>query len=123
MALQGDWRSLMNNTKSDHRETRRLRLRIPLHLRVCGSIGPDWAAESVDLSERGVLLKTELSLQVGTEIELHLETADQIIGLPKTDWRCIGRVVHVQQDTSSKGRLVAGVHFSRLQILRASNCS
>jgi hypothetical protein len=113
----------MDATKADRRITRRLSLRIPLHLHVCGSSRSDGAAESVDLSERGVLLKTELALQVGTELELHLEIPDETLGMPKVEWRCMGRVVRVQQDISSKGRLAAGVHFSRLQILRASNCS
>ncbi len=113
----------MNGAKSDRRVSRRLSLRIPLRLRVCGSSGSEWAAESVDLSERGVLLTTELVLQVGTELELHLEIPDQIMGMPKMEWCCMGRVVHVQRDVSSKGSLAAGVHFSRLQILRGSNCS
>jgi hypothetical protein len=112
----------MNGAKSDRRATRRLSLRIPLRLRACGSSGSEWAAESVDLSERGVLLETELALEVGTELELHLEIPDQTMGMPKMEWRCMGRVVHVQRHVSSKERVAVGVHFSRLQILRGSNC-
>ena len=113
-------REPMNGTKSDRRQTRRLDIRIPLHIRVRGSVGADWAAESVDLSERGVLLRTELDIEVGTELELELEIPEQNTGMTKIGWRCMGRVVHVNRDIRSKQCVAAGVYFSRLQILRPS---
>ena len=115
-------REPMYGTKSDRRQTRRLDIRIPLHVRIRGSAGPEWAAESVDLSERGVLLRTELDVEVGTELELDLEIPEQITGMTKMEWRCLGYVVHVKRDIRLKAPLAVGVYFRRLQILRPSKC-
>ena len=116
-------RGLMKSTEPERRLTRRLSLRIPLRLRVCQSFGPEETAESVDLSERGVLLKTEVALRVGMELELHLKIPEETSGVPKIEWRCTGRVVHIVRNIPSSGPVTAGVHFGRLQILRTSNCS
>jgi hypothetical protein len=113
----------MNATTPDRRLTRRLGLRIPMRLRKCECVESERTAESVDLSERGVLLKTEVALEVGTELELHLKIPEEVTGMPGMEWCCMGRVVHVKRDMSSNVTRTAGVHFSRLQMLRASNCA
>jgi hypothetical protein len=108
----------MNGTKTDRRSARRLVLRIPLRLCIWQSAGPEQRAESIDLSERGVLLVTNSALRVGTEIELHLKIPAEVTGEPKIEWRCKGRVVHIVPDISLNGPVTAGVHFDGLQVLR-----
>jgi PilZ domain len=109
---------MMNGTKADRRSTRRFVLRIPLRLRIWQSAGPEQRAESIDISERGVLLVTDLALRVGTEVELHLKIPEEVTGELKIEWCCKGRVVHIVPDISLNGPVTAGVHFDRLQVLR-----
>lgn len=108
----------MNGTKTDRRSTRRLVLRIPLRLSIWQSAGPEQRAESIDLSERGVLLVTDSALRLGMEIELHLKIPEEVTGEPEIEWCCRGRVVHIVPDISSNGPVRAGVHFDWLQVLR-----
>jgi hypothetical protein len=108
--------AIMNGT--DRRSTRRLVLRIPLRLRIWQSAGPEQKAESIDVSERGVLLVTDLALRVGTEVELRLKIPEEVTGEAKIEWCCRGRVVRVVPDVSLNGLVTAGVHFDWLQVLR-----
>ena len=108
----------MNPTKPERRLTRRLSLRIPLSLRVGESSNLELQAESIDFSERGVLLQTDSALLVGSKVELYLKMPQETTGEPKIEWRCGGHVVHVALDTSSNGTVRAGVRFNWLKVLR-----
>ena len=108
----------MNNTSPDRRSTERHSLRIPLHLRICGSSGPKQMAESVDLSGRGALLETDYPLRVGSVVDLQLKLPEEITGQPTTEWRCRGHVVRVVAHATLNGPLRAGVHFDRLDVSR-----
>jgi PilZ domain len=110
--------AVMNGTQTDRRSTRRLALRIPLRLSIWQSAGPEQRAESIDLSERGVLLVTDSALQIGTEVEVYLKIPKEITGEPEIEWCCRGRVVRIVPDISFNGPVTAGVHFDWLQILR-----
>src|ERR1700756_2316255 len=108
----------MNGTQTDRRSARRLVLRIPMGLSIWQSAGPEQRAESIDLSERGVLLVTDSALRVGMEVELHLKIPEEVTGEPEIEWCCRGRVVRIVPDISLNGPVTAGVHFHRLQVLR-----
>jgi hypothetical protein len=110
--------AVMNGTQTDRRSTRRLALRIPLRLSIWQSAGPEQRAESIDLSERGVLLVTDSALQIGTEVEVFLKIPKEVTGEPEIEWCCRGRVVRIVPDISFNGPVTAGVHFDWLQILR-----
>jgi hypothetical protein len=107
-----------STTIPDRRVTTRHSLRIPLQLRIWGTGGPALRAESVNLSGRGVLLETELPLQVGSTVELHLKLPEEITGQPTTEWRCRGRVVRVVQCFPPSKHLSAGVHFDCVDVTR-----
>jgi hypothetical protein len=110
----------MNNSTAitDRRLTQRHSLRIPLQLRIWGTNDPKRCAESVDFSGRGALLETELPLQVGSAVELHLKLPEALTGQPTTEWRCMGRVVRVVQCLPSTSQLRVGVHFDSLDVSR-----
>jgi hypothetical protein len=100
---------------SERRSTDRLRLRIPLRLRVWGTAEQEQAAESIDISESGVLIETALPLQVGAIVELRLQLATGIPEPTTSDWRCRGLVVHVASVRSLKGVEKVGVYFERVE--------
>jgi hypothetical protein len=110
----------MNNSTAitDRRLTQRHSLRIPLQLRTWGTNDPKRSGESIDFSGRGALLETELTLQVGSAVELHLKLPEELTGQPTTEWRCMGRVVRVVQCVPPKGPLRVGVQFDSLDLSR-----
>jgi PilZ domain len=108
----------MNNKVPERRLTQRHSLRIPLRLRIWGSICVEQKAESVDLSEGGALVETDLALEVGSIVDLHLKLPQEITGQPTTEWRCRGRVVRIAADKAVDHSLRVGVHFDWLDLSR-----
>jgi PilZ domain len=104
----------MNNSIPDRRSTQRHELRIPLRLRIWGSSEPEHKAESVDFSESGALVETDLSLRVGSVVDLHLRLPEETTGQPATEWRCRGRVVRIVPEIPLKRPLRVGMHFDWL---------
>lgn len=102
----------------DRRLAPRYSLQIPLQLRMWRASGPAHAVKSVNLSGRGVLLDTELPLQVGSAVELYLKLPEEITGQPTTEWCCRGRIVRVVQYIPSNTRSRVGVRFESLDLSR-----
>ncbi len=110
---------MANLTVANRRKTDRHNLRIPLHLRVRGSLDPGQMTESVDISERGALVETDLPLRVGWVVDLQIVFLGEITGEQTTEWHCRGRVVRTV-DPNGKARMKAGVRFEQLGILRVA---
>jgi len=91
-------------------------LRIPLRLRVWGSSGPNRDAKSVDISEEGALVETDLPVRVGAFLDLRIELPEEITGQPTTEWRFKSRVVHLALASSAGRPPKVGVHFDRLHV-------
>ena len=100
----------------ERRSSCRHSLRIPLYLRLWGSSGPSRSAESLDISEEGALIETDLPLRIGAFLDLRIELPEQITGQPTTEWRFKSRVVRMAP--SAGRRLKVGVHFDRLHVSR-----
>ena len=103
----------------DRRLTHRHSLRIPVRLRDWGSSSPDRSGESIDISERGALVRTDLPLRAGALIDLWLKLPEEITGQPTTEWRCKGRVVRINDTPSLSYPSSVGVHFEWLDVLRS----
>lgn len=108
----------VNQTVADRRETHRHKLCIPLHLRIPGSMDLEQIAHSVDISERGVLLETDLPLRVGLEVDMRLVFLGELTGERTTELHCLGRVVRVVSHSRETQTLKAGVRFDQLRVLR-----
>jgi PilZ domain len=108
----------MNKKIPERRLTQRHSLKIPLRLRIWGSLSAEQQAESVDLSERGALVKTDLPLEVGSIVDLHLKLPEEITGQPTTEWRCRGRVVRITPKEGLDQAPRVGVHFDWLDLSR-----
>jgi hypothetical protein len=75
-------------------------------------------AESVDISERGVLVETDLPLRVGFVVDVRLKFLGEVTGERTTEWHCRGRVVRVARHAGEAQPLRAGVRFDELGVLR-----
>ncbi len=102
----------------ERRSAPRYNLRIPVTFRpITEPAIPEQTTESVNLSERGVYFATDFPLCEGTPVQLLLKVPEEIAGKPTTEWRCTGRVVHVEPNSSPRGgKLGVGVRFDHFDV-------
>src|SRR5579864_9436570 len=112
----------MNVYMSDRRRAHRRDLAVRLRIRILRSRVPAQAAESVNLSERGVYFATNLPLQEGAPVEVLLQMPAEITGKQPIEWRCTGHVVRVQP-MHAQGALGVGVCFDCYEIVSGSGTS
>ena len=101
---------------AERRRSCRHSLSIPLRLGVWGSSLAGRDAKSLDISEQGALVETDLSVRVGALLDLRIELPEEITGQPTTEWRCKSRVVHLALGSSAGYPAKVGVHFDWLEV-------
>jgi hypothetical protein len=104
--------------RTDRRLSRRYNLKTALRIRIWKSALPEARAESINLSDRGILFATDARFQKGEAIEILLEMPEEITGEPTTEWRCTGLIVRVDPVDSPKGQLSVGVRFDCYEVSR-----
>jgi hypothetical protein len=112
-------RRFVDRFARDRRSALRHSVKTPLRVRVWKSAIPERTAESENLSEHGMFFATDLSLRVGTVVEVLLKMPEEITGEPPTEWRCTGHVVHVEPLHFPPGAQGVGVQFDCYQVSRA----
>lgn len=112
-----------NNFQRDRRNARRHDIKTALRVRIWKSQIPEQRAECINLSERGVFFATDTQLRTGEAIQILLKMPREITGVPPTEWRCTGFVVHVEPVDSRKGKLGVGVRFDCYEILGESQAA
>lgn len=102
----------------ERRYTPRLKLRIPVSIRRLDSTdSPSCTAESTDISARGLYFATRLPLKVGTPVQVTLRMPEEIAGRVLPEWRCHGRVVHVDTDDVPPGESRIGVEIQYYEVV------
>lgn len=90
----------------------------PVRLRpVTDPVSSEQLAETVNMSQRGLCIATNVPLQVGMQVELFLRIPPEVSGENSTDVRCVARVVHVDRG-SIGGKLGVGMRIERYEPLR-----
>ena len=102
----------------DRRRSYRHSLKITLLLQLWGTSGPGRIGESLDISEDGALLQTDLPLCVGSLLDLRMKLPEEITGRQTAEWRCKGRVVRIAPPSSGGYAGKVGVHFDWLSVSR-----
>jgi Tfp pilus assembly protein PilZ len=119
----GAWRVGMERfiEKLDHdrRLSQRYSLRAPLRVRMRKSNLAEQAAESENLSQRGVFFATDLPLNKGVSLDLLLEMPEEISGVPAAQWLCTGHVVRVVPRGSLGEKQGVGVQFDFYEVSRS----
>ena len=95
---------------SDRRASPRFYISIPLHFQSQKSTEPECAAETLDVSCRGLCLYTDAPPQIGAIVTLRLRMPEMIMGWRGPEWRITSHVVHVES-SSEPGRFDVGVQF------------
>jgi len=95
---------------SDRRIAPRFRIAIPLHFHLDKSSEPECAAETLDVSSRGVCMETDAPPGIGAILEVRLRMPEMIMGWRVPEWRITGHVVHVEI-SGEPGKYGVGVQF------------
>jgi hypothetical protein len=105
----------MSNTLTDRRRETRVDLCVPLKFRaIADPQSGEQAAESINLSQRGMCVSTSYPLTIGTEVEVFLKMPQELTGKPASEVRCTARVVHVQRAALSP-RSEVGLRVERYE--------
>jgi hypothetical protein len=92
----------------DKRATRRFALRLPVTVRY-GENEQEHAAQTRDVSARGICFFVDSAIQAGSPIEFTLTLPPEITLTESIRVRCKGRVVRVEGGTSTNRMAVAAV--------------
>jgi hypothetical protein len=111
----------MKNWDEDPARDRRLvfrhGVRTRLGVRFWKSSQPEYRAESINLSERGVYFESDFAHKKGEILEILLKMPEELTATPTTEWRCTGAVVRADENPGKKGKTGIGVEFYCYQVL------
>jgi hypothetical protein len=94
----------------------RVNIKVPFRFRVLNNPGAtEQIAESINISQRGLLFATVIPLKVGTPLEVSLKMPQELAGAVSNDVRCVARVVHVQPSAFFGGKAGIGLHIERYE--------
>lgn len=110
----------MTHFRSDRRLADRYKVKTPLRVRIWKSRAPEVAAESVNLSQRGIYFATDSTLREGEAVEVFFNMPKEIIGEPTSEWRCTGHVVRVERKEEPNGKQGVGVQFDCYEVSRSA---
>lgn len=102
----------------DRRFARRHNVRTAVRVRAWKSSIPEHRAESVNISERGLLFATDTPFREGEAIEVLLKMPEEITGEPTTEWRCTGPVIRVEDRKTAQGKLSIAMRFDCYEVSR-----
>ena len=109
----------MTTSANDRRLVERHKIRMPLRVRMWKSSVPEQAAESVDLSLRGIYFATESKLTEGETVEVFFDMPEEVIGEATSEWRCTGHIVRVEEGRAADGKLGVGVQFDCYEVAKS----
>src|SRR5271169_4736140 len=98
----------VRNQENDKRATRRFALHLPVTVR-CGDDDPEHAAQTRDVSARGICFYVDSAMQAGSAIDFTLTLPPEITLTESIRVRCKGRVVRVEGGSPSSKMAVAAV--------------
>ena len=110
----------MSRFRSDRRLAGRYKVKTPLRVRLWKSLVPECAAESVNLSQRGIYFATNSLLHKGETVEVLFNMPEEIVGEPVSEWRCTGHVVRVEKINTTSGKQGVGVQFDCYEVSRST---
>jgi hypothetical protein len=93
---------------NNKRSTRRFALRLPVSVRY-GENGEEHAAQTRDVSARGICFFVDSAIQAGSAIDFTLTLPPEITLTESIRVRCKGRVVRVEGDRPANKMAVAAV--------------
>ena len=99
----------------------RLNVKVPLRFRLLNNPGAaEETAESINISQRGILFATAVPLIVGTPLVVSLRMPRELASQNASDVKCVARVVHIQPNAFLGGKAGIGLHIERYEARAAA---
>lgn len=104
----------------ERRKSKRHAAKMPVKLRPTDGVTPyTQDAESVNISESGVLFLLESPIEVGAQVELSFVMPGEVTGGLPMRIRCSARVVRVDTYDSAPGKSGIAAHIERFETIIA----
>src|ERR1035437_10316579 len=102
---------------NERRIDTRVNIRVPLQFRALNAPNSaEEAAESENISQRGIYFETAVHLKVGTPLEVSLQMPRDMSGKSSSEVRCMARVVHIRTNLRGKGKTGVGLHIEHYEV-------
>jgi hypothetical protein len=109
----------MAEVQQEKRATRRFALRLPVSVNYDTAGAHDKAAQTRDVSARGICFYVDSAIQAGSPIEFTLTLPPEITLTESIHVRCKGRVVRVD-DNSNNGKMAVAAVIDEYEFLAQS---
>jgi hypothetical protein len=103
---------------TDRREARRFNMTLPMRLLPQDSNSPEFAAQTRDVSYRGLYFLSEAAFRLGSAIEFVITLPEQVTRSGDVNIRCHGQVVRVEP--TQNGRNGVAAKIDRYEFLHAA---
>ena len=103
---------------ADRREARRFNMTLPMRVLPHEPHGSELAAQTRDVSYRGLYFLAEAKFPVGSEIEFVITLPEQVTQSVDVNIRCLGQIVRVEP--SSNGRVGIAARIDRYEFMPAA---
>jgi hypothetical protein len=110
---------MVSRFRKDRRLAGRYTLKTPLRVRLWKSSLPEYAGESVNLSQRGIYFGTDSPLHEGETVEVFFDMPEEVMGEAASEWRCTGHVVRVEAIDERSWKLGVAVQFDCYEVSRS----
>jgi hypothetical protein len=94
---------------AEQRGTRRIALTLPVAVRFADSESPEMAAQTKDVSARGIYFYMDSHPQAGSRLEFTLTLPPEITLTEEIRVRCVGRIVRVENPNPGKVGIAAAI--------------
>lgn len=106
----------MAEVQQEKRATRRFALRLPVSVNYDTAGASDKAAQTRDVSARGICFYVDSAIEAGSPIEFTLTLPPEITLTESIHVRCKGRVVRVD-DSSNSGKMAVAAVIDEYEFL------
>ena len=106
----------MAEVQNDKRGTRRFPLRLPVSVNSTSNGNQETAAQSRDVSARGICFYVDTAMAIGSPIEFTLTLPPEITLTESIRVRCKGKVVRVD-DSNSNGKVAVAAVIDEYEFL------
>jgi hypothetical protein len=103
---------------ADRREARRFNMTLPLRVLPHEPHGHELAAQTRDVSYRGLYFLAETKFAIGSEIEFVITLPEQVTQSNDVNIRCLGQIVRVEP--TSNGRMGIAAKIERYEFMPAA---
>lgn len=103
---------------ADRREARRFNMTLPLRVLPHEELKSELAAETRDVSYRGLYFLAETKFEIGSEIEFVITLPQQVTQASDVNIRCLGHIVRVEP--TPNGRMGVAAKIDRYEFMPAT---